>query len=245
MEKNLRIKLNKRYALYGRLNGSLSRPLFITVHGLPGDFREGFHEHAARWFAEKGYASFRFNLYSYEKDARQLKDCTLKTHAADLDAVVRYFRKRGVKKIFVAGHSYGCPAILLSQKQDFDAVALWDPSFNISFTRTSYDSPPGKYIKALNGYFMRWGVGVIIGKQMAKEADTLAWPDLSKNFRAPLKIIVAGNGVLLRGAKLYFKKAQKPKEFAIIKGATHYFDDRKGMQERVFRLSEQWFRKFR
>ncbi|MSR84989.1 alpha/beta hydrolase [Candidatus Uhrbacteria bacterium] len=244
MEKNLKIKLDKKFSLYGRLNGSLNKPLFIMVHGLPGDIYGSFYEKATSWFIQHGFASFRFNLYGWQKDARQLIDCTLKTHAADLDMVVRYFRKRGVKKICVAGHSFGGSTILLSPEQNFDAVALWDPSFDISFTKTKYGYPGGRYIKALNGYFMRWGTNVIIGKEMAKEADRLVWKHLTKNFYVPLKIIAADKGVLLPGARQYFKTAHPPKSLTVIKGATHHFDDRDDMQENVFKLSKNWFDKF-
>jgi alpha-beta hydrolase superfamily lysophospholipase len=244
MEKDLRINLDKKHVVYGRLRGSLKRPLFMTVHGLPGDFREGLHEQAARWFAKRGFAAFRFNLYDWQKHARQLTDCTLQTHANDLDAVIRYFRRRGVKKIFVAGHSYGGPAILLSREQDFNAAALWDPSFKIFFTKKCYGYPAGTYVKALNGYVMKWGVDVIIGKAMAEEANRLPWTELTKNFHAPLKIISAEKGVLVPGAKQYFKTANAPKSLTVLKGATHYFDDKDGMRENVFKISKQWFDAF-
>lgn len=244
MEKELKIPLGKGKALYGRFNGSLRQSLFITVHGLPGDVYEGLHERACYWFSKQGYASFRFNLYGWQKDARQLIDSTLKTHAADLDAVVRYFKKRGVKRIYVAGHSYGGPTILLSKEQKFDAAVLWDPSFDISFTREKYGFPGGTYIKALNGYFMKWGANVIIGKAMAKEADTLRWADLPKKFHVPVKMFAAAKGVLVEGCKTYFENANEPKDMEVIKGATHYFDDQEKMQERVFELSKKWFQKF-
>lgn len=171
-------------------------------------------------------------------------DSTLKTHAADIDAVVRYFKKRGVRKVFIAGHSFGGPSILLSKEQKFDAAVLWDPSYKISFAKVCYGFAPGKYIKAVNGYFMRWGVNVIIGKKMAKEADALNWADLPKKFHVPLKIIAAAKGVLVPGAKTYFANANEPKELEILKGATHYFDDQDKMQELVFERTKKWFQKF-
>ncbi|MFA6099984.1 MAG: alpha/beta fold hydrolase [Patescibacteria group bacterium] len=243
MEKGLKIKVDKKHSVYGRLNGSLKRPLFIVIHGLPGSIHEGFYEDATSWFAEHGFAAFRFNLYGWQKDARQLVDSTLKTHAADLDAVVRYFRKRGVKKIFVAGHSFGGPVVLLSKEQDFDAVVLWDPSFDLSFVKKNYGFPGGRYIKELKGYFMRWGANVIIGKAMAEESDNLPWKDLTKNFHVPLKIIAAAKGVLVPGAKQYFKVANEPKDLAVIKGAGHSFDDKAGMREDLFKVSKKWFDK--
>ncbi len=244
MEKELIIPVEKGVSIYGRLNGSLKgKPLFIMVHGLGVSTTEGLYERAAEWFAKEGYASFRFNLYGWQKDARQLIDCTLETHVADLDMVVRYFRNQGVQTIFVAGHSFGGPTILCSKEQAFDAAVLWDPSYDLSFTKTKYGFPGGKFVKELGGYLMRWGVTTVVGEKMAKEVDALPWKTLTKEFFAPLKIIVAEKGVLVKGANAYFKTANKPKELAIMKGATHYFDDKEGMQEKLFELTKKWFEK--
>ncbi len=133
MEKNIKIKLSKEFSLYlyGKFSGSFDQPLFIIVHGLPGNMDEDFYYSATRWFEKHGFSTFRFNLYDYRKGARQLMDCTLKTHGADLDIAVRYFRKHGVKKIFVAGHSFGGLTILCSHDQNFDGAVLLDPSYGI------------------------------------------------------------------------------------------------------------------
>ncbi len=247
MEKDLAIKLDKTFSTHGRLFGKLGKrtPLIVFVHGLPGGYREGFYMDAARWFAKRGYAWFGFSLYGYQHNARQLMDCTLATHAADLDAVVRHFRAQGVRRVFAAGHSYGGPTILLSQEQDVDAAALWDPSHNISFTKKNYGCPPGKFIKEVNGYLTHWGENVIIGKAMAEEADRLTWHELPKRFHKPLKMIVAGKGVLVPAAKRSMRHAHEPQALDIIKGATHYFDDTEGMQEKVFASTKAWFDTYR
>lgn len=241
MEKDLKIKLGDGLSAYGRLFGSLDKPLLIIIHGLGCNHRDGFYMAAARWFAKKDYAAFSFNLYGWQKDARQLIDCTLATHANDLDFVVRYFRKKGVKKVVVAGHSFGGPTILQSKNQDFEAVSLWDPSYDISFAKKKYGFPGGKFVKVIDGYLMNWGINPVIGKAMAKEIDALKWDNLSKNFNVPLQIIAAEKGVLVKGAKHYIKTANEPKNLEIIKGATHYFDDDETMQEQVFASSKKWF----
>lgn len=243
MEKKLKIRLSKKFSLYGKFNGSFNKPLFIVIHGLPGNMDEEFYHSAVRWFEKRGFSTFRFNLYDYHKDARQLMGCTLKLHGSDLDTVVRYFRKRGVKKIFVAGHSFGGLTILSCPRQDFDGAALWDPSYKISFKKTAYGFPGGKYVKEVKGYLMRWGINVIIGKAMVEEVDSFPWDSISRDFKKPLKIIIAGKG-LLRGSKKYLNSARAEKDLTIIKGATHYFNDREGMQDKVFKVSEEWFGKF-
>lgn len=245
LEKDLSIRIPEtKFRIYGKFFGSLKKPLFIIVHGLPANMNEHFYYHAREWFAKKGYATFGFNLYDWRDGSRQLIDSTLKTHGSDLDAVVAHFRKKGVKKIFVVGHSYGGATILNSKERDFDAAVLLDASFKSTFTKKRYGAPAGRYIKELKGYFERWGVGVVIGEKMAHEADTLKWELLTKGWKRPLKVIAAGKGVLIKGARQYYKLAEGPKELLIIPGATHYFNDRPGMEERVYREAEKWFRKF-
>lgn len=243
MEKNLKIRLSKKFSIHGKFDGSFNKPLFIIVHGFSGNMDEDFYYSAVRWFKNHGFSTFRFNFYSYQKDARQLINCTLKTHSADLDAIIRYFRKRGVKKIFIAGHSFGGLIIFLSRNQDFDGAVMWDPSYKISFKKTMRGFPSGKYIKGINGYLMKWGINLIIGKTMADEVDSLQWDLITRYFKVPFRIILAERGVLI-GAKKYLNGAKVEKDLMIIKGATHYFNDENKIREKVFRASEKWFRKF-
>jgi pimeloyl-ACP methyl ester carboxylesterase len=244
MERQLDIKVSKKFKVRGRFGGKLTQPLVIVVHGLPCSTKEGLYIDACRYFSECGFATYRFDLYGWQKDARQLINSTLATHAADLDAVVRYFRKLGVKKIHAVGHSFGGPTILLSHDQNFNAVALWDPSYDISFAKRKYGFAGGKYIKALDGYFMKWGANTVIGKKMADEVDHLKWNELTKNFYSPLKIIAAEKGVLVPGAKKYFKNANQPKDLSVVKGAGHYFDETDKIQEQLFQASVDWFERF-
>lgn len=244
MEKLIKIRLDSEHVLYGKFQGSPKQPLFIVVHGLPCSMYETLYEMATRWFVKHGYATFRFNLYGWQKDARQLVDSTLESHANDIDTVVSFFRKRGFKKVYVAGHSFGGPSILLSKQQKFDAAVLWDPSYKSSLVQKKYGVPGGRFVKAVNGYFMHWGVNVIIGKAMAREVDRVKWDELTPNFHIPLMIVSAGKGVLVKGARAYFKSANEPKSLEIVKGATHAFDDVPEMQERVYSITKKWFDRF-
>lgn len=244
MEKNIKIKLSGKNSLYGKFYGSFDKPLFIVVHGLLGNMDEDFYYSAVKWFKRHGFSTFRFNLYGYQKDARQLMDCTLKIQSADLDAVVRYFRAHGVKKIFIAGHSFGGLVILRSDNQNFDGAVLWDPAYKISFTKSSDKYFNGKYIKELDGYLMRWGVNFIIGKAMVKEIDSLDWNFIFRNLKVPFKIIIAGKGVL-KNAKQYLIGAKSKTDLMVIKNATHYFNDEKGMRDNLFHASENWFKNYK
>jgi len=101
MEKKLKIKVSEKNYIYGRLSGTSRQPLFIIVHGFLETMDGDFYLNATRYFAKQGYATFRFNLYGGEKNARQMIDTTLKINASDIDAMVRYFRRNKFQKIFI------------------------------------------------------------------------------------------------------------------------------------------------
>lgn len=240
MEKQFKIPTFDKKKIYGTLRGSLENPLLIFVHGFTGYKDEHIFFNGARYFEKKGISTFRFNLYHWENDSRKMEDCTLSLHAMDLDTVIDYFRKKGVKKIFVTGHSFGGLSVLLSKKQDFDAALLWDASINPSETTKS------KYIKELDKYYTNLfnAYGFTIGKQMVDENNKLKPFNLIKQFIKPIKIIVTGKGELINGGKKYFQLANKPKDFAIVPNATHCFDE-EGTEDKLFQETLKWVNKFK
>ena len=239
MEKPLKIPITQKKRIHGLLRGSLNRPLVVLVHGLAGDMNEHQFFNGARYFEREGFSSFRFDLYGWGRDERKLHECTLKTHAGDLDRVVAYLQRKGVKKIFVLGHSYGGKTILMSRNKDFKAAVLWDPSHNFSpvFTKA-------KYIPSLNGYVNLGGsFGIFIGKQMVKEEKGFPWKEKIQTLGVPVKIICAGKGILVRGCKAYHTYASRPKALVTISKATHCFDE-EGTEERLFKETLSWFKRF-
>ncbi len=68
MEQELRIKIpGTKLKIHGFLRGKKSAPLVVFVHGLTGNMNEHLFFNGARWFEKKGFATFRFNLYDWEK----------------------------------------------------------------------------------------------------------------------------------------------------------------------------------
>lgn len=239
MEEEIKIPLENKKYIYGILRGSLKNPLVIFIHGFTGHKNEHQFFNGARFFEKNGFATFRFDLYSWKDDARKLEECTLSLHGQDLDVVVDYFRNKGVKKIFVAGHSFGGLTVLLSQKQDFDAAVLWDASFEPAKVTKS------DFIKELDMFYTHFdsAFGYTIGKAMVKENKNLKPFEFIKKFRKPVKIIIAGGGELVNGGKKYFELANDPKDFAIIPNATHCFDE-DGTEEKLFQETLDWINKF-
>ncbi len=124
MEKNLKIKTPDGKIIYGKFRGSFSKPVIIIIHGLLSSTYESLYYNAQRYFEKRGFSSFLPALYDWRKGARKLKECTLKIHGQDIDTMVNFLRKNGVKSIYIAGHSYGAPSILHSENMDFRAIAF-------------------------------------------------------------------------------------------------------------------------
>lgn len=240
MESNLKILTPDGKVIYGKLRGPLSQTLAIFVHGLGGRMDQHIYYNGARFLEKRNISSFRFNLYSWEKDARNLSNCTIEMHSKDLDTVIDYFRKQGAKKIFVIGHSFGGPTILLSKNKDYDGVILWDPSYAepLSFK-------DAKYIESLDMYKGKWEFEILFNKEMVEEAKTLKEREekATQQIKVPIEIITAGNGFLIDGGKRYFELANEPKEHVILEGAGHGFDE-DGIEEKLFNETLSWIKKY-
>lgn len=238
MEKEISIPASGGKKIYAKLRGSLKKPTIVLVHGLGGNMIEALHANAVRYFEKQGFCVFRFNLYDWRKGARRMRDCTLKTHGSDIDTVVAYLRKSGAKKIFIIGHSYGALSILHSIKKDFDNIVFWDGSYDISkYFNTC------KYAKELDGRIMDWGFDVVLPEKMVKEANKIDISALLEKITVPMKIICAGNGILITGGKKMLAMIQSLKEMALIKGATHNFEENNA-EELLYKETLRWLKKW-
>ncbi len=241
MERIIKIKVDQNKWTHGVLRGNLKQPLILFVHGLTGSRDEHIFYNGARFFEQHGFSTFRFNLYDWVPKTRKLKECTLALHGKDIDTVVQYFKKRGVKKIGASGHSYGGPSLLFSNHTAIDALVLWDPSYN----------PPRlfkevQYVPQLKQYHEQWACGILIGKHMVEEARSLtpkACNELAQKVTTPLKVISAGKGILKEGGQRYSKAASGPSEHTTIKKANHCFDV-DGTEEKLFDETLKWFKKY-
>lgn len=237
MEEEINIKTSDGKTIYGTLRGGANNPLIIFVHGFTGHKDEHQFYNGARFFDKKGFSSYRFNLYDWAKDARKLEECTLSLHAKDLDKVISHFKDKGVKTIYLVGHSFGGATILLSKSKDFNKIVLWDPS--VIPNEVTGDSV---YLKELDLYYLKDNVyGVTFGKDMYEENKRLKPLDLIKNFQVPIKIIAAGDGELVSKEKQLYEAANDPKNFKIIPGANHTFDQG-GIEEKLFEETIRWLR---
>lgn len=241
MEKELKIKAKDGKYIYGKLRGTLKKPLIIFVHGLTGHMDEHIFFNGARFFEKKGFSTFRFNLYNDPDDARKLQDCDLKTHAADLDKVVEYFRRKKAKNIYAVGHSYGGPTILLSRTENYKAIVLWDSTMDpdIIYRKTVPD-------KIADGFIREWSFKFILGKKMVAEAKKFTdFEKAAKDSKTPVKMILAEDANA-QSKKIggFWKALPGPKEKVFFKKTGHTFSE-DGMEEKLFSETLKWVQKFR
>lgn len=238
MEREFKIPIpNTELNIYAKQYGPLDRPVVVFVHGLTGFMDEHQFYNGARYFYEKGFSSVRFNLYDFDDDARKLVDCTLQTHAQDVDTVVDYLKQKNVNKICAVGHSYGAPSIILSSQKHLDGMILWDGTHTFSFLNEA------KQINGENLYLLNWAASFVIGKEMYEEANQLHWDDVITKIKVPVQFIWAGNGVLVEKGKELFEKVSQPKSYAIVKSAGHTFSE-EGTAEKLYDESISWLKKF-
>jgi len=241
MEKEIKIKTKDNHIIYGILNAAKkTKNLVIFVHGLTGHPNEHLFYNAVPFFNIKNYTTFRVALYSSEKKARTLTDCTLTTHTEDLNCVLNYFKKK-YSKIFLVGHSFGGPTILHATLTAVSGIVLWDPSINIG--RKSFLSE-FSYLPKIKKYVVNWGTQHIIGTKMYEEFSYKGkYKNLARNFKTPLNIILAGNGILKKDWKKEITYFSCPTELVLIKGATHCFDE-EGVEKKLFSETLRWIDKW-
>ena len=194
----------------------------------------------ARAFEAQGFASFRYDQYSWRKDSRNLVDSTVDLLAGDLDQVVAYFRKRKFQKIIVIGHSLGAWIILKSPMKGFDGVVFWDGSYKLNKIYRK------RFVPGV-GCVQKWGIDIAFGKKWIDEAQAFTKPELSlRGIKCPIKLIYSagpGGGGILDGAKAYYREANSPKSLTILKTADHNFCN-DGVVEKLTTTTIAWLRRY-
>ncbi|MBS3144644.1 alpha/beta hydrolase [Candidatus Woesearchaeota archaeon] len=243
MEKALKIRTEDGHYIYGTLTSpSLKvKKVILIVHGFSGHQDEHPYYNGAKYFVKHGFATCRFDLYTWKTKGRKLDETTIKIHAQDTNKVVEYLRKRGYKKIFVVGHSLSGLSTLLVNTKRIKGIILWDPSSdNLLRKKNKWI----KYNKKINNYIFDGGIRFIFGKKMYHEWKN--FPDIIhiiKKITKPLLIITAGKGILKKRCKQYYANANQPKKFVLIKRAGHIFSE-EGVEEELFKETLEWCKKF-
>ncbi|PZQ44999.1 MAG: hypothetical protein DI551_08835 [Micavibrio aeruginosavorus] len=241
MEENWILKTPDGHTIYGIKNttGSAKRAVFI-VHGLTGHMYEYQHKRAADHF-EEDYDVYRFNLYDGREGGRALVDCTISTHADDLNVVLKKF-SGSYDKVFLIGHSYGGTTVMVANPKKVAAVSLWDPSYDLRGIQREFKK---SYIEMGDYYQINWGTSYLIGRAMYDEAGSLgvaACKNLSREFEARIQVVLAGDGYYV-GKPYSYDSFGIGSKRDIVAGTAHCFYEGKSCDD-LLAKTQAWFESF-
>ena len=242
MEKELAIPTADGHRIHGVLNYEGKRPdkVVVFVHGLNGDILESKYKNASTLYPKKGFATFRFALYSGLPGARKLVKSTLKTHAKDLDRVVSKMRAAGFSQIYLVGHSYGAPSILLAKNKGVNGVVFWDGTTEDRLGKAKRLPSILGYVSSQKAYLLNWGTQFLVGKKMFEVEERMPkYSSLIGKLRAPLKVMLAGDGILADSWKSILGKKTPTRDWTVIPGASHNFEQ-EGKEEKLLAETLSW-----
>jgi len=219
-----------------------SDKVLVIVHGLTGHMNEYHIKGSANFFRNKGYDVIRFNLYAGE-NGRKLRDTTLQVYASDLN-IILHNKIKGYGKIFIAGHSYGGPSIMIAQPQMATALSLWDPAFDLP---SAINNGNFEIKKQDDFYIWDQNMEVILGSAFIEERknryDIDECLSLSESLAdIPIQVIAAEEGYG-QDELSWHSAGNTLNERHIIKNADHCFWRGHVFQE-VLDQSFEWFEKF-
>lgn len=237
MEKFIKIPTNDGHLIDGALNGKTAKnnKLIIFMHGLSDHKDHRLVFNASKFFARKGFHTFRFSLYSDEPKCRILDDCSISTFKEDIDSVIYYFQDQ-YKEIYFACHSLGF-VVLDCDLTPIKKIALWDPSLSLKVDRIE----SLKYEPALDAYFINWGVSFIISKQLKTEWENINDKRLLEHLKNPLAVFMADKSDLKVGWKENLKYLKTDYIYKVIKGSSHGFVE-EGKEEELFGETLKFFK---
>jgi pimeloyl-ACP methyl ester carboxylesterase len=235
---------NQHY-IYGTLRSSYNNTLIVLCHGYGGWMHETLLYNGARFFEKEGLSTLRLSMYGGGEKSRDIADSDVTTHANDIDSVVEYVRKKGVKRVVVIGHSYSGMAIVYSAAQDFDLAILWDPTHT-----NGYDEPEAiknlkndfTYVDSQRVYASGKGPGYVYAKTVF-ENDYPESKEAASKFKIKSCIINASwSKDQQKYGKDYADHIDAITEHIIIPDSTHHFMD-DGVAEKLFAETTNYLKK--
>jgi pimeloyl-ACP methyl ester carboxylesterase len=233
MEEYIEIPTEDNHIIYGTLNySSRKTSLIIFVHGLTGSQQEHHYYNAPAFFNDS-FETFRFDFYPNRPKGRMLSECSISLHAKDLQLVIGHLKGK-YKKIFLVGHSLGCPVILRANLKEISKIVLWDPTKGIK----KIEDKNCAFIPSLDKYLLNWGKEMLVSQKMIDE-----WKESSnleseiKKITVPCKFIFAGRHDILPAWLPIVKKSGLP--YTVIENATHVFVE-EGAEKKLFELTKEF-----
>ena len=149
------------------------------------------------------------------------------------------------RKVFLIGHSYGGPTIMIAQPRRAAALSLWDPSFDLPERWKAEDRTDIKQIKGVT--YLDWGREIIIGEAMLAEARSRYGAEeclaLSESLGKPRQVVTASAGFYATQKVSWHSRGNPANERVTVKGADHCFHNGSVLDD-VLAATLGWFERF-
>lgn len=240
IEKTLKLRAPDGHLIYGTYwlpKKVVKGAMVVIVHGLTGSRDESKNLQTAEALLKMGIPSLRISLYSWEKKARQLLDCTIETHTKDLSLLYRHLQRMGFTKIIAIGHSLGWPVILGSDIRNLTGVISWDGTTE-KFLLKGIEAIPLPKTKYL---LLKWGNSLLIRKDILQSKRIITPNYYSKALREsaiPWLAVIAEKSILASEWKKELKNFP-PGEHYFISKAGHNFTEY-GCEEKLVKITVDW-----
>jgi len=241
IEEQVVIATPDKKKIYTTLGYPAGRPkgMVVFIHGLASTEYWPPMLLGSWYFRKRGYAYCRVNLYDWREGARTLMSSDLLQHSKDTDTVVKCLRRRGYKRLFGVGHSFGGLTLLRANTAAFNAISLWDMSSFISH-------PPKKWFRKVrntSASYMTGSYELLMSERYKSGMEN--FPDeleLASKIKVPTQIAYAAgkNATLIVSSKRYFENLNCAKELIAIPDTSHSFTE-EGKANILFRKTEKWF----
>jgi len=242
-EKDVQITIpNSKLNIHGVLRGEYKAPLVILAPGLGGWMHDLLLFNASRYLEKENISTLRVSFYGDEKDQRDIGNFDIKTNALDIDTIVSYVKKKGVKWVGIVGHSYSGMAIVYSQKQAFDAAVLWDPSHTDGyFSPQSIESLKKDfiYIKEIDAYISAKGPGYVLSRKVFENNQPGSTKMANKFKINTLVINQSSYKAMQEFGKDYTDSIDAETRQLIIPNSSHPFTE-DGAMEKLFKRTAEW-----
>ena len=228
---------HKIYGITNYISGVEDRKkVVVMVHGLRAHKNVYQFKSAVPEFHARGYHVMRFDLYYDGEQGRCLTDCTLAIHARDLQEVIK--QKCGeFEQVFLVGHSYGGPTVMLANPEGVQGASLWDPSFVLQ--GRGLPEVPGF------GYLSTGSYQSILGENFCAEWNEYSLEkclDISSQAHFPVQVIHAGKGAHAQAEKSWHSACKLDSCREVIADADHCFYASDTAQE-LHAMTLEWFDK--
>lgn len=236
MQKPIKIAINDSKYIYGYLNQRSEKEskIVVFVHGFTGDATEHQYFNAVPFFNTKGFATFRFNFYGREPDARKTSKVSLSDHLNDTRTVIDYLSNE-FNEIYLVGHSLGACVVSLVGKENVKRIVLWDPA-------NGFDSPHEKgmiFNNELNAYICDYKMEILFGKDLIEEWMNITVEKQINSFGVPTKIVFARNENKYNEWKDHLASIKVENSHAILDGTSHQFIE-EGKSTELFEETYKW-----